>query len=195
MEQKKFDAVFIETTGLADPAPVAQTFFADDFLKQHMEIDSILTLVDAKHVEMHLDEEKEEGVVNEAIQQVAFADRILLNKIDLVSDADKQRIKQRIRKMNKFCDIIETEQSKVDLDKVLAIKRFDLAHMMEVDEHFLPKEDKTKGKEHGHGHGHEHEEKGHGHEHGHGKLLFYRLHYPCMPGVAENLSFLRHSYR
>merc|ERR1712070_1189840 len=83
---KKLDGVIIETTGLADPAPVAQTFFADDFVQQHMRLDGILTLVDAKHVVQHLDDEKPEGVENEAVEQIAFADRILLNKVDLVDD-------------------------------------------------------------------------------------------------------------
>merc|ERR1719264_2184097 len=77
---KKLDGVLIETTGLADPAPVAQTFFADDYVQQHFRLDGILTLVDAKHVIEHLDDEKPEGVENEAVEQIAFADRILLNK-------------------------------------------------------------------------------------------------------------------
>merc|ERR1712232_601638 len=72
---KILDGVLIETTGLADPAPVAQTFFADDFVQQHMRLDGILTLVDAKHIIQHLDDEKPEGVENEAVEQIAFADR------------------------------------------------------------------------------------------------------------------------
>merc|ERR1712176_1691792 len=82
----QFDGVLIETTGLADPAPVCQTFFVDDFVQQHMRLDGILTLVDAKHITQHLDEEKPEGVENEAVEQIAFADRILLNKCDLVDN-------------------------------------------------------------------------------------------------------------
>jgi len=78
---KKFDAVIIETTGLADPAPVAFTFFINPEIAEHYRIDSILCLADAKHVAMHMEEEKPDGAVNEAVQQVAFADRILLNKI------------------------------------------------------------------------------------------------------------------
>merc|ERR1711904_469170 len=80
--------VLIETTGLADPAPVAQTFFADDFVQQHMRLDGIITLVDAKHIIQHLEDEKPEGVENEAVEQIAFADRILLNKCDLVDNED-----------------------------------------------------------------------------------------------------------
>merc|ERR1712216_599652 len=85
---KKFDAVIIETTGLADPAPVAFTFFINPEIAEHYRIDSILCLADAKHVAMHMEEEKPDGAVNEAVQQVAFADRILLNKIDLVNEEE-----------------------------------------------------------------------------------------------------------
>merc|ERR1711862_193476 len=99
--QKKsqpLDGVIIETTGLADPAPVAQTFFADDFVQQKMSLDGILTVVDAKHIIQHLDEEKPEGVENESVDQVAFADRILLNKCDLVdSEEDLAEVEKRIR--------------------------------------------------------------------------------------------------
>ena len=86
------DGVIIETTGLADPAPVAQTFFLEESVKEHFRLDGIVTMVDAKHVEQHLDEEKPEGAENEAVEQVAFADRILLNKIDLVSPSDLARV-------------------------------------------------------------------------------------------------------
>merc|ERR1711975_57961 len=80
---KDFDAVIIETTGLADPAPVAQTFFVDDEVAAFCKLDGIVTLVDAKHIVQHLDEEKPEGVENEAVEQVAFADRLIVNKCDL----------------------------------------------------------------------------------------------------------------
>merc|ERR1719333_1425395 len=99
--QKKMaplDGVIIETTGLADPAPVAQTFFADDFVQQKTCLDGILTLVDAKHIIAHLDEEKPEGVENEAVEQVAFADRIILNKCDLVpGEEDLKEVERRIK--------------------------------------------------------------------------------------------------
>merc|ERR1712050_294086 len=98
---KLLDGVLIETTGLADPAPVAQTFFADDFVQQHMRLDGILTLVDAKHIIQHLEDEKPEGVENEAVEQIAFADRILLNKCDLAdSEEDLQEVERRIRAIN-----------------------------------------------------------------------------------------------
>merc|ERR1712203_273087 len=86
----------------ADPAPVAQTFFVDDAVKAFARLDGIVTLIDAKHIEQHLDEEKPEGVENEAIEQVAFADRMLLNKTDLVTESDLDRVEARLREINAF---------------------------------------------------------------------------------------------
>jgi G3E family GTPase len=99
------DGIIIETTGMADPAPVAQTFFVDDMVKSFSRLDGIVTLVDAKHIEQHLDEIKPEGAENEAVEQVAFADRILLNKIDLVTEADLVRIESRLKSMNSFAPV------------------------------------------------------------------------------------------
>merc|ERR1711912_210822 len=82
----KLHAIVIETTGMADPAPVAQTFFVEQEVSSFARLDGIITLVDAKHIEQHLDEEKPEGAENEAVEQVAFADRVLLNKCDLVPE-------------------------------------------------------------------------------------------------------------
>ena len=93
----RLDAILIETTGLANPAPVIQTFFVDDNIKDACALDAVLTVVDAKHVTQHLDDEKPEGVVNEAVQQVAFADKILLNKVDLVSKEELAAVKHRIK--------------------------------------------------------------------------------------------------
>merc|ERR1711992_414572 len=99
-KSKPLDGVIIETTGLADPAPVAQTFFADDFVQRHMRLDGILTLVDAAHIIQHLDDEKPEGVENEAVEQIAFADRILLNKCDLADESELAEVERRIRMIN-----------------------------------------------------------------------------------------------
>ena len=85
---KDFDGVLIETTGLADPAPVAQTFFVDERVTGRYKLDGIITVVDAKHIIPRIEEEKPEGIENEAVEQLAFADRILLNKIDLVSEEE-----------------------------------------------------------------------------------------------------------
>ena len=101
----KLDGIVIETTGLADPGPVAQTFFMDESMKEFARLDGIVTLVDAKHIEQHLDEEKPEGAENEAVEQVAFADRLLLNKTDLVSEEDLVRIEARLKGINAFAPI------------------------------------------------------------------------------------------
>merc|ERR1712054_711531 len=124
---KPLDGVMIETTGLADPAPVAQTFFADEFVQQHMRLDGILTLVDAKHVIQHLDEEKPEGVENEAVEQIAFADRILLNKCDLAeSEEQLLEVEGRIRAINASVAIKRTTNSEIEMDFILGIRAFSL---------------------------------------------------------------------
>ena len=133
----KLDAIVIETTGLADPAPVAQTFFVDDDVKAFCELDGIVTLVDAKHVVQHLDDEKPEGAENEAVEQVAFADRLILNKVDLVDGAELDEVERRLRDINKFAPVLRSEQSKVSVDQVLGIKAFDLTRTLEMDPAFL----------------------------------------------------------
>merc|ERR1712083_636224 len=134
----RLDGVIIETTGLADPAPVAQTFFADDFVQQHMRLDGIITLVDAKHIIQHLEDEKPEGVENEAVEQIAFADRILLNKCDLVdAEAELIEVEKRIRAINEKVAIKRTTNSEVDMDFVLGIHGFSLDKIIEMDDAFL----------------------------------------------------------
>mmetsp|Transcript_21373 Transcript_21373/g.40223 ORF Transcript_21373/g.40223 Transcript_21373/m.40223 type:complete len:251 (-) Transcript_21373:129-881(-) len=135
--KKPLDGVIIETTGLADPAPVAQTFFADDFVQKAMTLDGIVTLVDAKHLLLHLDEEKPEGVENEAVEQLAFADRIILNKCDLVDEAELVEVERRIKMINDTVKIRRATQSKVDMDYILGIKAFDLDKILDMDDGFL----------------------------------------------------------
>lgn len=138
--RKPLDAVLIETTGLADPAPVAQTFFADDFVQQHLKLDGILTLVDAKHCIQHLDEEKPEGVENEAVEQIAFADRILLNKCDLVNQEELVEVERRIRMINELVPIQRTTNSMVEMSFILGIQAFSLDKIMEREDEFLSDE-------------------------------------------------------
>merc|ERR1712230_194006 len=127
----KLDAIIIETTGMADPAPVAQTFFVDDKVKKFFSLGGIITLVDAKHIEQHLDEEKPEGAENEAVEQVAFADRMLLNKTDLVTEADLERVEGRLRAINNFAPIQRCCKSEVSVDSVLNIRGFDVNKILE----------------------------------------------------------------
>eukprot|EP00966_Prymnesium_polylepis_P064811 1503445-Prymnesium_polylepis.1 len=133
----KLDGIIIETTGMADPAPVAQTFFVNKAVEAFARLDGIVTLVDAKHVEQHLDEEKPEGAENEAIEQVAFADRMLLNKTDLVTEEDLERVEARLQAINRFAPIQRTVQSNVSVDSVLDIRGFDLKRTLEMDPEFL----------------------------------------------------------
>ena len=136
-KDKTFDAVIIETTGLADPAPVAFTFFLNPEIADYYELDSILCLVDAKHVHLHLEEEKKEGAVNEAVSQVAFADRILLNKIDLVSKERLEETKKVLKAINSSAEVIETQNSQVDLKKVLGVSSFSVEKTLEHDPSFF----------------------------------------------------------
>lgn len=130
----KFDHIMIETTGLADPGPVAQTFFVDDEIKEHLALDSIVTVVDAKHIWQHIDES------DEAKEQVAFADVILLNKTDLVPQHDLDKLESRIRSMNSAARLHRTKDAAVDLDHVLGVGGFNLDRALEVDPKFMEPE-------------------------------------------------------
>ena len=133
----RFDQILVETTGLADPAPVAQTFFVDDEMAAQLRLDAIVTVVDAKHLLPHLDEEKPEGVENEAVEQLAFADRIVLNKIDLADDSQLDEVESRIRDVNALAPIIRTQHGKVDLDAILEVGAFSLDRVLADDPEFL----------------------------------------------------------
>jgi G3E family GTPase len=132
-----FDHIIIETTGLADPAPVAQTFFVDEDMSELCRLDSIVTFIDAKFTGDHLDEEKPEGVENEAHEQVAFADVLIINKTDLVTPEELTNIKTKLAGINTHAKVLETQYSKVPVDEVINIKAFDLAKTIEMDEGFL----------------------------------------------------------
>ncbi len=137
---KDFDGVLIETTGLADPAPVAQTFFVEDKVSERYKLDGIITVVDAKHLIQHLDDEKPEGIENEAVEQLAFADRIILNKIDLVDDAEIKTVESRIKAVNGFAPIYRTENSLIDPKELINIGSFDLQRTIDMDPEFLDTE-------------------------------------------------------
>ncbi len=121
----RFDYILIETTGLADPGPVVQTFFFDETLKEKLRLDGVVTLVDAKHVSQHFDD-------NEVKQQIAFADVILLNKIDLVTDEQLKELEARIKRMNAVATIHRTQWSITSLDQVVGIQGFNLRRIEEL---------------------------------------------------------------
>jgi G3E family GTPase len=127
----RFDSVLIETTGLADPGPVAQTFFIDEELKEHYALDAIVTLVDARHIEQEL----ENSPI--ALEQIAFADVILLNKIDLVDAAELERIERRVRAISATAAVIHSRNADVPLERVLRLGAFDLERALALDDAFL----------------------------------------------------------
>ncbi|QNP47722.1 CobW family GTP-binding protein [Diaphorobacter aerolatus] len=159
----EFDRIVIETTGLADPGPVAQTFFMDDEIAETYLLDSIITLVDAKHANQQLDDRQE------ARRQVGFADQIFLSKTDLVSDAEKEALIHRLKHMNPRAPIRAVHFGDVALKEVLDLRGFNLNSKLDIDPDFL-KED-SHGHGHDHAHGHESHDKDHVHdEHcGHGE--------------------------
>jgi G3E family GTPase len=146
----KFDYILIETTGLADPGPVAQTFFVDDDLQMHLTLDGIVTVVDAKHVWQHIDDSKE------VVEQIAFADVILLNKTDLVDADTLAKLEARIQSMNKSAKVFHTRNATVDMDKILNVRGFDLDRVLEMEPHFL-EQAKAEGHEHEPDHHHDEE--------------------------------------
>ena len=127
----KFDRVIIETTGLADPAPVAQTFFVDDDIRQNFILDAIVTTVDAKHAPDQLDKH------HEAQEQVGFADRILVTKSDLVSSEELEALHRRLRNINPKAGIREAHHGETNLDNILDIKGFNLDAILEIEPDFL----------------------------------------------------------
>jgi G3E family GTPase len=149
----KFDAIIVETTGLADPAPVAQTFFMDEAVGAKTKLDAVVTVADAKWLKDRLKD------APEAKNQIAFADVILLNKTDLVTPAELAEIEARIRAINPYARLHRTERAKIDIAEVLGRNAFDLDRILDIEPAFLEAEE-----EHSHEGLHEHE---HGHDHDH----------------------------
>lgn len=142
--RKDFDAILLETTGLADPAPIVYTIQTNPKMSDHYFIDSIVCLADAKHLNAHLDEIKPDGAVNEAQQQVAFADKILLNKIDLVTADEKAALHKRLGTLNKFATVIETTRSRAPLDRILGLNSYNVDSILSVDPKFFSDDPEDK---------------------------------------------------
>ena len=155
----RFDAIIVETTGLADPAPVAQTFFVDQDVQDAARLDAIVTVADAKWLSARLKD------APEAKNQIAFADVILLNKTDLVSAEELAEVEGRIRGINPYAVLHKTTRSQVPLDAVLGRNAFDLDRILAIEPAFLEVDEHN----HDHAHGHEHAHSDHAHsDHGHG---------------------------
>jgi len=173
-----FDGIIVETTGLADPAPVAQTFFVDEEVQARTKLDAVVTVADAKWLSERLKD------APEAKNQVAFADVILVNKTDLVNPAELEEVEARIRGINPYAKLYRTQKSEIDIARVLNQGAFDLERILELEPAFLEEDEHghhhhghDHGHAHGHAHGHDHHEHGpdcgcdhdeHGHEHDHG---------------------------
>ena len=156
-----FDAIIVETTGLADPGPVAQTFFVDDDVKARTALDSVTAVVDAKHIMLRLGDSKE------AVEQIAFADQIVLNKTDLVSEDDLRHVEARIRRINPLAPIHRAQRSNVPLDAILGKHSFDLERITDLEPNFLNPAHGEPGHVHDEHCGHDHHHHGHDHDHGH----------------------------
>jgi G3E family GTPase len=160
----KFDAIIVETTGLADPAPVAQTFFMDENVGSKTKLDAVVTVADAKWLKDRLKD------APEAKNQIAFADVILLNKTDLVTKAELEEIEARIRAINPYARLHRTERAKIDIAEVLGRNAFDLDRILDIEPQFLEADDHDHDHDHHHDHHHDHD---HGHDHHHGGLKHY----------------------
>ena len=175
----KFDAIIVETTGLADPAPVAQTFFVDQDVQDAARLDAVVTVADAKWLSARLKD------APEAKNQIAFADVIVLNKTDLVEPAELREVEGRIRAINPYAKLHKTQRCAVPLDAVLDRNAFNLDRILEIEPAFLEEEDHGH-QHHDHNHDHDHDhDGGHHHDHGghgHGGLKHY--HDEDMQSVA-----------
>jgi G3E family GTPase len=157
----RFDAILVETTGLADPAPVAQTFFMDDEVRTKTKLDAVVALVDAKHLPLRLKDSRE------AEDQIAFADVVLLNKTDLVSEDELAEVESAIRAINPSARIHRTTRAAIELDQVLDRGAFDLKRALDNDPHFLDHDhpDHVCGPDCDHDHHDHHHDHHHGHHH------------------------------
>src|SRR3954471_9815862 len=162
----EFDRIVIETTGLADPGPVAQTFFMDDEIAETYLLDSIITLVDAKHAAQQLNDRQE------ARRQVGFADRIFISKADLVSSEEVDALVHRVKHMNPRAPQKAVHFGEVALNEVFDLRGFNLNAKLDIDPDFLKEEEEAHEHEHDHEHGEHcdhpsHQHEGHGHHHHH----------------------------
>ncbi|MDP3526459.1 MAG: GTP-binding protein [Hoeflea sp.] len=157
----RFDAIIVETTGLADPVPVAQTFFMDEDVRAKTRLDAVVALVDARHLPLRLKDSRE------AEDQIAFADVVILNKTDLVTPEELEAVERTVRAINPSARIHRTERAAVPLDAVLDRGAFDLSRALDNDPHFLDHDDPDHacGPDCDHDHGHDHHHHHHGHDH------------------------------
>ncbi|MEC5160700.1 MULTISPECIES: CobW family GTP-binding protein [unclassified Janthinobacterium] len=152
----KFDHILVETSGLADPTPVAATFFMDNEVARQVCLDGVVTLVDALHIDSHLSDPALAGMDNQAVDQIVAADRIIINKTDLVDDAALQLLERRIRGINQGAQIMRSSHAQVDLGKILGIGGFASSSVLACDPHFMDEHEHVCDDVCAHEHGHEH---------------------------------------
>jgi G3E family GTPase len=168
----KFDAIIVETTGLADPAPVAQTFFMDEAVGAKTKLDAVVTVADAKWLTERLKD------APEAKNQIAFADVILINKTDLVTPEELRELEARIHALNPYARLHRTERAKIDINEVLGRNAFDLDRILDIEPNFL------EGEGHDHNHHHDHSDHDHGADHHHHGNGLKHYHDEDMQSVA-----------
>merc|ERR1719277_578163 len=127
------DAIMIETTGMADPVPIVRTFMTTPEISSELRLDGVVAVADAKHILGRLDDKVEEGKVNEAYQQVAFCDRMLLNKLDLVTPEEAIRVQERLRSINAFAKILPAVRSRVNLSELTNLRAHDMVNFINQD--------------------------------------------------------------
>ncbi len=171
----RFDRVIIETTGMANPGPVCQTFFMDDDIAETYRLDAVITVVDAKHGMATLDRQEE------AQRQVGFADRILVSKKDLVNEADYEALRARLVRINPRASITPAHFGETDLTTLLDVSGFDLDTILDIDPAFLAEEE---AHDHDHGHDHDHHDHDHDDEDG---------HHACGPACGHDHHHAHHS--
>ncbi len=135
--KERIDYIMLETSGLADPMPVAQAFFVDDPILDEVTLDAIVALVDSMHIEQHLDDIRYDGIDNQAVDQIVSADRIIVNKTDLVDDETVSRIQKRVRDLNQRGEIDTSSYAEVNLEGILGIRAFELSQRAASDPAFL----------------------------------------------------------
>ncbi len=181
----KFDHIIVETSGLADPTPVATAFFVDRSVADEVELDAVVTLVDAMHIDQHLYDPVLDGSDNQAVNQIVAADRILVNKIDLAEEDALDSLEGSLRRLNQTAPILRSTYGKVDLSNILGVKGFRPSYVRERAEILDIDMDDDHGVDHhhhdcsetccdhpDHDHGHHH----HGHDHGHPHVAALRPH-------------------
>lgn len=159
---ERLDHILVETSGLADPYPVAQSFFINDPIAAEVELDAIVTMVDAKHIAQHLEDLELDGVDNQAVDQIVCADRIVINKVDLVNDLEVADLSQKIRSLNATAELVTSSFAQIDLQKILGIGAFEATQkLMEIG----ATPEQAEHHDHAHEHDHENEHDDYPHEH------------------------------